>query len=312
MTGLRNDRQKTLAARVTLDGLGVHSGKPVSMTLHPAHANNGITFIAPGTESEIKAHWSQVSATALCTVVGRGEEAIGTIEHLMAALRGLCVDNVVVEVDANEVPVMDGSSARFVEAIDNVGLVTQNAPRRYIRVLKPVRIEMNGAVSELRPYAGTRFDITIDFDTPLIGRQRFVSDLTPDVFRSELARARTFGNVSDVEKLWAMGFAKGSSLENSVAISDDRVLNPEGTRWPDEFVRHKTLDAVGDLSLAGFPILGEYRSYKPGHKMNHSILVALFADEDAYEMVVGRPQREAAPVDFSGEIAMPAYCPEVA
>ncbi|MDJ0931159.1 UDP-3-O-acyl-N-acetylglucosamine deacetylase [Breoghania sp.] len=312
MTGLRNDRQKTLAERVTLDGLGVHSGKPVSMVLHPAPADNGITFIAPGTDTEIKAHWSQVSATSLCTVIGRGSEAIGTIEHLMAALMGLGIDNVVVEVDANEVPVMDGSSAQFVAAIDQAGLMVQTVARRYIRILKPIRVEQNGAVSEFRPYAGTRFDITIDFDTPLIGRQHFASDLTPDVFRKELARARTFGNVSDVEKLWAMGFAKGSSLENSVAISDGRVLNPEGTRWPDEFVRHKTLDAVGDLSLAGVPILGEYRSYKPGHKMNHSVLVALFADEDAYEMVVARPQREAALVDFSGEIAVPAYCPEVA
>ena len=260
MTGLRNDRQKTLAERVTLDGLGVHSGKPVSITLHPAPADNGITFLVShddaGSETEIRAHWSKVSATALCTVLGRDSVAIGTIEHLMAALNGLGVDNAMVEVDAREVPIMDGSSAPFVEAIDQAGLVTQNASRRYIRILKPVRVEHNGAVSELRPYAGTRFDITIDFDTPLIGRQRFVSDLTPDVFRTEIARARTFGKVSDVEKLWAMGFAKGSSLENSVAIAEDRVLNPEGTRWPDEFVRHKTLDAVGDLSLAGAPILG--------------------------------------------------------
>ncbi len=316
MTGIRNDRQKTLAGHVTVNGIGVHSGNPVSMTLHPAPADNGITFLIPtadgSSDTEIKAHWSEVCATSLCTVIGRDPESIGTIEHLMAALMGLGVDNVVVEVDAREVPIMDGSAAQYVEAIDQVGLLTQTKARRYIRILKPVRIEHNGSVSELRPYPGTRFDVTIDFDTPLIGRQRFASDMTPDVFRNELSRARTFGKVSEVEQLWKMGFAKGSSLENSVAIADDRVLNPEGTRWPDEFVRHKALDAVGDLSLAGYPILGEYRSYKPGHKMNHSMLVALFADEDAYELVVGRPQREAAPVDFAGEIAVPAYCPEVA
>lgn len=311
----RNDRQKTLAERINLDGIGVHSGKPVAMTLHPAPANTGIVFTIPGADGadiDLKANWRDVSATALCTVVGRDPDTIATIEHLMAAFAGLGVDNATVEVDAREVPIMDGSSAPFVEAIDQVGLVTQSARRRYLRVLKPVRVEHNGAVSELLPYAGTRFDITIDFDTPAIGRQHFAADLTPAVFRTELARARTFGKVSDVEKLWAMGFAQGSSLENSVAIADDRVINPEGTRWPDEFVRHKALDAVGDLALAGYPILGEYRSFKSGHRMNHAVLVALFADEGAYDFVDAAPARESAPVDFSGEIAMPAFCPEVA
>lgn len=310
-----SSRQQTLADRITLSGIGVHSGAPASLTLYPADPNTGIVFVRTGlkngSEVEVEATWSAVSATALCTVIGQDPASIATIEHLMAALRGLGVDNVLVEVDSAEVPVMDGSSNPFVDAIDQVGLVKQSARRRYIRVKKPVRVEHNGAVSELRPYDGTRYDVTIDFDTPLIGKQRFVCDLTPDLFRTEIARARTFGNVSDVEKLWAMGFAKGSSLENSVAISEDRVLNPEGTRWPDEFVRHKTLDAIGDLALSGLPILGEYRSYKGGHRMNHAVLVALFADEDAYEIVEGTTVRESRPVDLISDIAAPAFGPDI-
>ena len=309
-----NSKQQTLADRIRLSGIGVHSGEAASLTLHPADENTGVVFLRPsaedGSDVEISAHWSAVSATALCTVVGNEPASVATIEHLMAALRGLGVDNVLIELDGGEIPVMDGSSIQFVDAIDQVGLVSQSARRRYVRVKKPIRVEHNGAISELRPYDGMRFDVTIDFDTPLIGRQTFVGDLTPELFRTEIARARTFGNVSDVEKLWAMGFARGSSLENSVAISEDRVLNPEGTRWADEFVRHKTLDAIGDLALSGLPILGEYRSYKGGHRMNHSILVALFNDEDAFEIVDAPTARESRPIDLTSDISAPAYGPD--
>ncbi|AXS41330.1 UDP-3-O-acyl-N-acetylglucosamine deacetylase [Breoghania sp. L-A4] len=310
-----SSKQQTLADQIRLSGIGVHSGEPASLTLYPADENTGIVFVrtgADGSEVEIDAIWSAVSATALCTVIGKKSASVCTIEHLMAALRGLGVDNVLVELDGDEVPVMDGSAIQFVDAIDQVGLVKQAALRRYIRIKKPIRVENKGAVSELRPYEGMRFDVTIDFETPLIGRQSFVGDLTPELFRTEIARARTFGRVSDVEKLWAMGFARGSSLENSVAIDGDRVLNPEGTRWADEFVRHKTLDAVGDLALSGLPILGEYRSFKAGHAMNNAVLIALFSDEDAYEIVEGpaRRERESRPVDLTSDISAPAYGPD--
>lgn len=307
------DRQTTLADQITLTGIGVHSGKPASITLTPADANTGVVFLRSDKDKakEIKASWNRVSATSLCTVLGDpAGDGLSTVEHLMAALYGMRVDNVLVEIDGPEMPIMDGSSEAFVEAIEQVGLKRLDRGRRYIKVKKSVRVDTGSAWCELHPHYGLRFDITIDFDTPLIGRQSLDVELTPDVFKTEISRARTFGYVKDVEKLWAMGYAMGSSLENSVAISDDKVLNPEGTRWPDEFVRHKTLDAVGDLSLAGLQILGHYRSYKGGHKMNHAILVKLFEDESAYEIVEAPVFREAGQVEKAG-LAAAALAPEV-
>lgn len=307
------DRQTTLADQVTLTGIGVHSGKPASITLVPADAGTGIVFQRTDVEAaaEMPALWDRVTQTSLQTVLGDPfQNGLSTVEHLMAALSGLGVDNLIVEIDGPEMPIMDGSSADFVAAIDQVGLKRLDRGRRYLRVKKPVRVDNGNAWCELVPHEGRHFDITIEFDTPLIGRQRFASDLTPEVFRNDLSRARTFGNVSDVEQLWKMGFALGSSLENSVAIKDDKVLNPEGTRWADEFVRHKALDAVGDLSLAGLPILGLYRSYKGGHKMNNAILIKLFSDKSAYEIVEMPAFREVGHAEKAG-LAMAAFGPDV-
>ncbi|MFN4011945.1 MAG: UDP-3-O-acyl-N-acetylglucosamine deacetylase [Pannonibacter sp.] len=313
----RTDFQTTLADQVTLTGVGVHSGKPASVTLLPADAGTGIVFTrcdAQDSARAIPARWDQVTATALCTVIADpARNGVSTVEHLMAALIALGVDNVVVEMDGPEMPIMDGSSAPFVEAIDQVGLKRLDRGRRYLRIKKPVRIDSGSAWCELLPYDGTRFEVTIEFDGALIGRQTFARDLTPDVFRKELSRARTFGQVRDVEKLWAMGFALGSSLENSVAIADDRVLNPEGTRWPDEFVRHKALDAVGDLALAGLPILGIYRSFKGGHKMNHAILEELFtrAPKDSFEIVEAPVWRDNSQAAGRPALAAAAFGPDV-
>jgi UDP-3-O-[3-hydroxymyristoyl] N-acetylglucosamine deacetylase len=183
-------------------------------------------------------------------------------------------------------PIMDGSSYAFIEAIEQVGIVNLGIKRRYIRVVKPVRIEAGASWSEFRPYDGTRFEVEIDFASPLIGRQSWKGDLTAESFKRELSRARTFGFMRDVERLWAAGYALGSSLENSVVISDDdSVVNVEGLRYKDEFVRHKTLDAVGDLALAGAQFIGCYRSYRGGHKMNANALKALLSDPTAYEVV---------------------------
>jgi UDP-3-O-[3-hydroxymyristoyl] N-acetylglucosamine deacetylase len=246
-----------------------------------------------GRERLIEAKWSNVTQTSLCTVLGDSTgAAVSTVEHLMAALAGLHVDNALVEIDGPEMPIMDGSAAQFVEAIDAVGLAQQSRPRRYIRVLRPLRVESGRSFSELRPASrGFRLDIEIDFDTPTIGRQRRTFDLDPNVFRKEIARARTFGFVSDVKKLWQAGFALGSSLENSVALDGEAILNPEGLRFSDEFVRHKTLDAIGDLSLAGAPIIGSYHAYRPGHTVNAMILSALFADRHAYEIIELAPRK---------------------
>jgi UDP-3-O-[3-hydroxymyristoyl] N-acetylglucosamine deacetylase len=238
------------------------------------------TGLPNGRERLIEAKWSNVTQTALCTVLGDSTgAAVSTVEHLMAALAGLHVDNALVEIDGPEMPIMDGSAAEFVDAIDAVGLAQQPRPRRYIRVLRPVRVESGRAHAEF------------DFDAAAIGRQRRAFDLDPSVFRKEIARARTFGFVSDVKKLWQAGFALGSSLENSVALDGDAVLNPEGLRFHDEFVRHKALDVIGDLSLAGAPIIGCYRTYRPGHKINAMALAALFADRKAYEIVESAPRR---------------------
>ncbi len=290
--------QKTIAARAVISGRGVHSNSPVQLTLHPADDNHGIVFHRTGLENgasrRIPALWSQVCMTELCTVVGDMKlGAVSTIEHLMSALLALGVDNLTVEIDGPEVPIMDGSARDFVDLVDTVGLAESDARRRYIKILKPVRIEHGRGFSELRPsLRGFHLDVEIDFSAAIIGRQRKVVELTPDVFREEIQAARTFGFLRDVQHLWKAGFALGSSLENSVGLEDDKILNPEGLRYPDEFVRHKMLDAIGDLSLAGMPIIGTYRSYCGGHKMNYLVLDALFKDPSAYT-IVEAPQKRA-------------------
>ncbi|MBS1183152.1 MAG: lpxC [Proteobacteria bacterium] len=279
-------KQTTLGESARFSGAGVHSGKPATIILHPAEADRGIVFVrTDGEEVEIAARHDNVVATELCTMIGIGGRTVATIEHLMAALAASGIDNVVVEIDGPEMPIADGCSASFIELIAEAGLRRLAAPRKVLRVVKPVRLEIGDALLEFLPYDGTRYDVTIDFANPLIGRQSYVLDLTPQTFARDIARARTFGFMADVEKLWKMGFALGSSLDNSVAIGDGRILNPEGLRWSDEFVRHKTLDAVGDLSLIGMPFLGHFRSYKGGHKLNWMAVKALVADTGAFEIV---------------------------
>ena len=308
--------QTTIADTVRIVGIGVHGGEKVSLTLIPADADTGIPFVrtdVAGGDVEIPAHFTNVAATDLCTQVGDPRRAsVATIEHLMAALRGLGIDNVTVEIDGSEVPVMDGSADAFIEAIDSVGVVAQSARRRYVKVLKPVRVELGSGWAELRPHDGQRYEVTIDFPDRVIGRQAIGVELSPTVFRNEIARARTFGFVKDLEKLLPMGLCRGSSLENSVAIKDDRVLNPEGLRFTDEFVRHKLLDAIGDLALSGPALLGLYRSYRGGHRMNHMALKALFADPTAWTLV-DAPVRAATPAAELGlALVAPAWAAEVA
>ncbi|MEJ6784346.1 UDP-3-O-acyl-N-acetylglucosamine deacetylase [Aminobacter sp. Piv2-1] len=279
------DYQTTLKSRATLSGIGVHSGKPVSIHFVPADADTGVVFHVDG--REFRAIVSEVGATDLCTLLGDPAGAhVATIEHLMAALFGLGIDNLVIEVEGNEIPILDGSAAQFVEAIDQAGIETLAVKRRYIRVLKPVRIESGASWAEFRPYGGTRFEVEIDFESPAIGRQSFASDVNDDIFRREISRARTFGFMKDVERLWAAGYALGSSLENSVVIGDDNhIINIEGLRHSNEFVRHKTLDAMGDLALAGARFIGCFRSYRGGHRLNAAALRRLLSDRSAFEIV---------------------------
>ena len=313
---MKQSQQTTLRAAVTLVGTGVHSGDEVKMILHPAEANHGIAFLRTGLpgglDRLIDARHLAVTATELCTVIGdRDTGAVATIEHLMAALTGLGIDNVLVEIDGPEVPILDGSSAPFIDAIDQVGIAMQGVTRRYLKVLKPVRVTQGKAFAELLPNErGFRLDVEIDFPTPVIGRQRKAVDLSPSVFRRDISRARTFGFMRDVEKLWSAGFALGASLENTVAIGDDGIMNPEGLRYGDEFVRHKLLDAVGDLSLAGLPLLGTYRSYCGGHRMNFSVLEALFSSRANYAIVDAVPRREPSYADL-GSVAASVLAPEM-
>ena len=281
-------RQTTLNKRVTLTGIGVHSGKPATLILNPSKAGSGITFLRTAEDGKIDqlipAHIKNVGDTRLCTILGDPKGMfVATVEHLLAALRGMNVDNVLIEIDGPEVPVMDGSSAAFVKAIRTVGLKTLAAPRRYIRILRPVEVKNGDSTAVLLPHNGTRFDVEIDFTSTAIGRQRFIVEMTPDNFDRDISTARTFGFLAEAKQLRAAGLAQGSSLENSVVIDDDdKIINEDGLRFDDEFVRHKLLDAIGDLALAGAQILGEYRSVRGGHKLNAMMLEALFANPDCW------------------------------
>jgi UDP-3-O-[3-hydroxymyristoyl] N-acetylglucosamine deacetylase len=313
-----SSRQTTVDSEIVMKGVGVHSGAPVSLILHPAEANTGYNFYVRGKErtGHVPGDFRAVSNLTLCTVIsGKDGASVATVEHLLAALRGMGVDNCAIELDGNEVPVMDGSAEPFVDAIEEAGLRDLEQPRRYIKVLRPMRVAEGGSVGEIFPYNGFRLDIEIDFNSSFIGRQRLDIDITPSSFK-KICRARTFGFMKDVKQLWAAGRALGSSLENTVAIGEDRILNPEGLRYPDEFVRHKTLDAVGDLALAGAPILGFYRSYRGGHKLNSSMLHALYENKDAWtigEMAEKPLVDQVAPrANFGFAFAIPNFAPESA
>jgi UDP-3-O-[3-hydroxymyristoyl] N-acetylglucosamine deacetylase len=319
MGTMKGAKQTTLRDQVAVSGIGVHSGSSVTLTLNPADDDTGIIFqrvSADGIpEREIRADVRAVTATEFATVLGDAKGPLcSTAEHLLAALRGLHVDNVVVEIDGPEVPIMDGSAAAFVEALDQAGLTTRALPRRYIEVLKPVQVSKDGAHGEIRPYQhGFRVEAEIEFDHPLIGKQAFALDIEPEAFRREIARARTFGFMKDVAKLWGAGYALGASFANTLVVTEDRVLNPEGLRFEDEFVRHKILDAVGDLALAGLPLVAAYRTVRGGHKLNHAVLSALMADKSAWRVIEATEpvRRTRSQAQAGAGLVAAAYGPEM-
>ena len=273
--------------------MGVHTGLRIGLILHPGSENSGIVFQRSDTDvPALAATAAAVTSSELSTVIGDpAREGVATIEHLMATFMGLGIDNCLVEIDGPEVPVMDGSAAAFVAAIDQVGLVAQKAGRRSIRILQPVRVESGLARVELLPAPrGYRIESEIEFAHPLVGRQTLGLDLDSTSFRSEMARARTFGFLADVERLTAMGRARGASLENTIVVAEDRILNPEGLRFADEFVRHKALDSIGDLALLGAPVIGILRSRRGGHRLNVALARAVLADPANY-VFEDEPQR---------------------
>lgn len=306
-------RQSTTSDVVELRGIGVHSGASVAIAISPAEADTGIVFARSDLDgdSEIRASLNAVCGTELCTVLGLSSQAaVSTVEHVIAALSGLGIDNAMIELDGPEVPILDGSAAPFVEAIRQCGVRTLDAPRRFIKILKPIRVERGKSVGELLPHDGFSVDVSIEFDSALIGTQQIVLDVTPESFARELCRARTFGFVADVERLWSAGYALGASLDNTVVLDDGKIMNPEGLRWTDEFVRHKALDAIGDLALAGAPILGRYRSVRGGHHLNYQVLKTLAADSSAWTWVEAGARRDSGHAEISPGVALPAFGPD--
>src|SRR3954469_13161925 len=249
---MKFSRQTTLRSQATVTGIGVHSGSPVSLTLGPAPADAGFIFVRTGLDGcdrEVAATADSVISTEFATVLGdRNGPLVSTAEHVLAALRGMGVDNATIEIDGPEVPIMDGSAAPFVVAIDQAGILTQSASRRFLQVLKPVQVAMGDSFGELRPHAaGFRAEVEIDFANPVIGRQSYMFDLSPERFRREISRARTFGCMGDVARLWSAGFALGASFENSVVGYEKRLCNVECLRYSDECALHKVLDVIVDL-----------------------------------------------------------------
>ena len=276
-------QQQTLASAVSSRGVGLHSGEHVMMTLGPAMPGTGIVFRRVDAGADIPALWTNSVNAALCTMLSNGEGLeIKTVEHLMAAFAGCGIDNAVVELDGPEVPAMDGSAAPFVALIDRAGIVRQEMPRRAIKVLKPITVVAGGGTAVLLPEHGFSMSFDIAFDNPLIRAQDMTVTFEPGAFRSELSRARSFGMLEDVERLRAAGLALGGSLDNAIVISGNRVLNRGGLRYPDEFVRHKMLDALGDLYLAGAPLIGHFHGSRSGHAHTRRLLAALFADPAAW------------------------------
>jgi len=282
-------KQQTLKSAISCTGIGLHSGEKITMTLLPADVDSGISFRrtdVAGEGAEIPAAFDSVCDSRLCTTIGTEQgKTIATIEHLMAALAGAGIDNAVIEVGGAEVPVMDGSAAPFLFLIDCAGVIEQDAPRKAIRVLKTVSVSEGDKFASLEPADSFSVDFHIEFDNPVIGTQTMAIDLTDGVFKNEIARARTFGFLHEAEALWAAGLAKGASLDNAVVVSGDRVMNEDGLRFEDECVRHKILDAVGDLYLAGGVLLGHFSATRASHALNNQLLHELFSDPSNYEIV---------------------------
>lgn len=280
------ETQKTLKSSICCAGIALHSGVKVSMVLNPAAVGTGIVFRRTdisGKGAIIPARWDHVVDTRMCTVLGNDEGVtVGTVEHLMAALAGCGISNAEIEINGPEIPVMDGSSEPFVFLIECAGVLDQEAPLQGVRILKPVTVDDGHSTATLYPGCGFSVGFKIDFNSPLVGRQAISLGLVNGTFKKELCRARTFGFLKDVEQLWASGLALGGSLENAVVVSGDKIMNVDGLRYGDEFVRHKALDAIGDLYMAGMPIIGRYEGDCAGHALTNRLLRELFADDSAW------------------------------
>ena len=283
--------QRTISTEIECYGTGLHSGDKVMVKFLPAEAGTGIVFHyidrIENKSIHIAASFDNVTSTTLCTSISSkcGKYTVATIEHLMAALWGCSIDNIIIEVDAAEIPIMDGSSAEFVELFESIGFKEQSASKKYLEILKPIKVEEGDAYAELVPGNNFAIDMEIEFAHKLIAKQNFSFSQLSNSFKLDISTARTFGFIKDVAYLKRMGLARGGSLDNAVVLDDEGVMNDEGLRFEDEFVRHKVLDSIGDLYLAGYNILGKFLGRKSGHKLNNFLLRKLFDDKDAWRVV---------------------------
>ena len=278
-------RQTTIAKKVHNVGIGLHKGEPIRLTLEPLEAGSGIVFYRSDLGISFKAEPKNVINTQMATVVGNEKGYISTIEHLMSAINAYGIDNIRIIVDANEIPVMDGSSASFCMLLDEAGVRELDANKKALIIKRAVEIREGDKLVRLSPSKSPKFDYTIKFSHPLIGTQHHVFEFSKKAYLKEISRARTFGFLKDVQALRSMGLALGGSLENAVVIDENKILNPEGLRFENEFVRHKILDAIGDLALVGAPILGDYTAFAGSHDLNHKLTLAVLADTKNFELV---------------------------
>lgn len=300
-------RQRTLKNVIRATGVGLHSGEKVYLTLKPAPANAGIVFVRTDLEPavEINADASAVGSTNFATVLCKDDVSISTVEHLLSAMAGLGVDNAFVEVSASELPLMDGSASPFVFLLQSAGIEEQDAYKKFIRIKKPITVEDGDKVATLKPHAGFKLSFTIDFDHPAIGEdvQSTSVDFSTTAFIKEICRARTFGFMKDIEYFKTNNLARGANMENAVVLDEYRVLNEEGLRYRDELVRHKVLDAIGDLYLLGHSLIGEYVAHKSGHALNNKLLYQLLQQKDAWEYVVFEDKEQTVPISYVEPVA---------
>ena len=295
-------KQRSLKNVIRATGIGLHSGQKVYMTLRPAAVNTGIVFRRVDLEppADVKADAFQVGDTMLGTTLVNGHAKVATVEHLMAAFAGLGIDNAYVDLTAAEVPIMDGSAAPFVFLLQSAGIEEQNAPKSFVRVRKAIRVEEQDKWAEFRPFAGFKVNFHIDFEHPVFRTHQQMSsiDFSTTSFLKEISRARTFGFLRDIEALRARNLTLGGSMDNAIVLNDYRVLNEDGLRYEDEFVKHKILDAIGDLYLMGHSLIGEFTGYKSGHSLNNRLIRALREDESAWEVVTFDDSADA-PISYA-------------
>jgi UDP-3-O-[3-hydroxymyristoyl] N-acetylglucosamine deacetylase len=295
-------QQRTLKEPIRSTGIGLHTGRKVHMVLRPAPPNTGIVFRRTDVDPpvDIPARATNVTETTLGTTLGAGDAGVSTVEHLMSALAGLGIDNLFIELTAGEVPIMDGSAGPFVFLVQSAGIELQNAPKRFVRVRRPVEVAEGDKWARFAPFDGFRVNFEIEFDHPVFRRhsKRASMDFSTGSFLKEVSRARTFGFMRDMEALRGQNLALGGTLDNAIVLDDYRILNEDGLRFEDEFVRHKILDAIGDLYLLGHSLIGEYTAYKSGHGLNNKLLRAMLADAEAWEEVTFRDE-SAAPISYA-------------